>query len=135
MSKIYDLFDIQPMTDTKTCSKCKLDKPITDFSNASGGNYRRSECKTCANKLQKERKELKTISPEIPPNHICPICKKDESELKGRGGKNNPSFVLDHSHDTKKFRGYICHSCNRGLGIFQDTTILKNAIEYLNEKN
>ena len=81
--------------------------------------------------LRKERKTLKKTSPIIPKNHTCPICKKVENELRGRGGKVNPAFVLDHDHITKKFRGYICQSCNRALGTFHTIELLANAILYL----
>jgi hypothetical protein len=132
MSKISELFEVAIVTEnTKVCNKCKQEKSIKEFSFCNGGNYRRSECKTCANSLQKERKRLKSISPKLPENHICPICKKEEQELQGRGGKDNPAFVLDHCHDTKKFRGYICQSCNRALGTFHNIELLSNAIEYL----
>ena len=68
----------------------------------------------------------------IPENHICPICLKPEAELVGRGGKNNSTFVLDHCHETNTFRGYICQSCNRGLGMFNSVEIIENAKKYLN---
>lgn len=119
------------MDETKICNKCKLEKPIELFSFHSGANYRRSECKLCTNSLRKERKTLKKTSPIIPKNHTCPICKKVENELRGRGGKVNPAFVLDHDHITKKFRGYICQSCNRALGTFHTIELLANAILYL----
>jgi len=117
----------------KQCSKCKQDLPSSSFSPSSGGKYLRPECKSCANKLSKERQDLKKIYgyPEI--GHTCPICLKNEDELKGTGG-NASVWVVDHNHTTNKFRGHICHNCNRGLGVFQDDPIrLQRAIDYLND--
>lgn len=38
----------------------------------------------------------------------------------------------DHDHETGEFRGWICHSCNIGLGHFKDKAInLRLAIAYL----
>jgi hypothetical protein len=117
--------------ETKICIKCKIDKPLSKFTNNSGRNYKRSECIQCANKLTSDRKYLRKTSPAIPPNYICPICEKEEKNLIGRGGKKNPAFVLDHDHTTKKFRGYLCQSCNIALGAFGTETLLKNALNYL----
>lgn len=43
---------------------------------------------------------------------------------------------LDHDHITGKFRGWLCHKCNVGIGIFGDTLEglqagLQNGIDYL----
>ena len=117
----------------KQCSKCKKELPLSEFSPSSGGKYLRPECKSCAKKLSKEREQLKKIHGYPKPGYICPICLKNETELKGTGG-NASVWVIDHNHETNKFRGHICHNCNRGLGVFQDDqTRLQRAIEYLND--
>lgn len=51
----------------------------------------------------------------------CAICEKEMS----------PPHV-DHCHNTKKVRGLLCDTCNRGIGYLkEDINILKGAIKYL----
>jgi len=41
-------------------------------------------------------------------------------------------MVLEHDHRTGKPGGWICDSCNTGLGRFKDDVeLLKSAIEFL----
>ena len=119
----------------KTCSKCKLELSDLEFSPSSGGKYLRPECKSCAKKLAKRRDELKKEYGYPDSNYICPICLKTEKELKGTGG-NASIWVVDHNHDTDDFRGHLCHNCNRGLGVFQDSIErLERAIKYLSSSS
>ena len=56
----------------------------------------------------------------------CAIC---GTETPGGG---NGRFCVDHNHNTGEFRGLLCHSCNRGLGLFKDSpSITSRATEYL----
>lgn len=115
----------------KTCSKCKQELSKSEFSPSSGGKYLRPECRQCAKKLAKERKNLREIHGYPPENYVCPICLKSEEELTGTGG-NASVWVVDHDHKNNKFRGHLCHNCNRGIGIFNDDIdIFIRAIEYL----
>lgn len=64
----------------------------------------------------------------------CNICGKEDTG----GTKNNKhvgktkSLVMDHDHNTGKFRGMLCNHCNRGLGnFFDDVNILEKSISYL----
>jgi hypothetical protein len=58
---------------------------------------------------------------KIKQNDLCAICKQ------------NIKLHVDHSHNTGVFRGLLCGSCNRGIGLFKENTEwLQSAIEYLN---
>lgn len=117
----------------KQCSKCKLLLDYDCFSPCSGGSYLRPECRKCGYELQKERLRIKKEYGDPAKDHKCPICLKTAEELKGVGGKKAKNcWVVDHNHDTKKFRGYLCHNCNRAIGNFKDDIErLWRAIEYL----
>ena len=120
--------------DTKVCSKCMHILPVTAFSTASGGSYLRSECRDCANEMTRIRKGLKDIHGQPPAGYECPICLADEEKAAGRGG-NSSTWVLDHNHDTDEFRGWLCHSCNRALGCFNDDVPrMQRAIKYIRGK-
>ncbi len=54
----------------------------------------------------------------------CQVCVKSEPGLKG--------WILDHDHNTGKFRGILCSNCNLALGHLKDDVfILKSLIVYL----
>ena len=119
----------------KTCSKCNVNLEDSEFSPSSGEKYLRPECRSSAKKLAKRRDELKKEFGYPVQEYICPICLKNEDELKGTGG-NASIWVVDHDHNTDSFRGHLCHNCNRGLGVFQDNIErLQRAINYLSSSS
>ena len=57
---------------------------------------------------------------------------RTESELVSEGQRTKNPFRLDHNHGTGEFRGFLCDSCNTGLGKFRDDPdLLARAIDYL----
>lgn len=62
----------------------------------------------------------------------CRLCPK-QGTLRGLGsGAKIEVLVIDHCHETGKFRGLLCHSCNLALGHFKDdVAVLEKAIAYL----
>lgn len=57
------------------------------------------------------------------PEDRCAICGGD-------GGTRG--LFLDHDHLTGRFRGWLCHFCNAGVGHFEDSPgLLARAITYL----
>jgi hypothetical protein len=84
---------------TKICSRCKIEKPITEFFiRSSRLNGYRSECKQCSKKYKNKYYFMKTTN-KIYNDIICSICnikKPKESFTKYRNG----------TYDTR------CKSCN-----------------------
>jgi hypothetical protein len=55
----------------------------------------------------------------------CAICGMHQSEHK-------QALAVDHDHITKEVRGLLCHKCNRGLGLFDNSPeTMAQAIKYL----
>jgi hypothetical protein len=53
-------------------------------------------------------------------NGECSICHREGS------------LVFDHNHETGKFRGWLCGTCNTGIGMFHDNPeLLRNAANYV----
>ena len=120
------------MSDSKICSKCKQVLPLSSFRKRGGENYLRTECKKCNNELMKIRQNLRKIHGNPPVGYTCPICNRTEQECSGQGNKNIGSWVIDHCHKSNKFRSWLCHKCNRGLGAFNDSLeIIHRAVTYL----
>ncbi len=62
-------------------------------------------------------------------NHKCKICGGSGFKMKEH---HNLLLVVDHCHETNKVRGLLCHNCNRGIGLLQDSVSnLASAISYL----
>ena len=59
-------------------------------------------------------------------NHKCAIC----GITFGSDNKTRPN--VDHCHNSDKVRGFLCFSCNAGIGLLKESeTNLQNAISYL----
>tara|TARA_R100001082_G_scaffold77948_1_gene45657 strand:+ start:297 stop:692 length:396 start_codon:yes stop_codon:yes gene_type:complete len=112
--------------DTKECVKCGKELTLDNFGPSSGGVYLRSECKGCINEAAKLVKILRKKISKPKETYTCPICEKNVTEIQGG------AWCLDHCHETKTFRGWLCHKCNRALGNFDDNAeLLIRAINYL----
>ena len=123
----------------KICSKCKENKKIIFFNGNTAGadafdkngyRLRRPECGDCTRKVDVGKKSAEKLAKEqgisytAPDGSKCSICNKQHTE------KNK--LVFDHCHQTNKFRGYCCNSCNRSLGgLGDDVKGLINALNYL----
>lgn len=123
----------------KKCSKCLIDKKLSDFARNTSGRdpldqygyrSRRPECNKCTKivnqgkRLAKKRAIELGISYNAPTDATCSICNKPSSS------KNK--LVFDHCHVNNIFRGYCCNSCNRSMGVLGDNieSLLK-VINYL----
>jgi hypothetical protein len=120
----------------KKCKKCGKTKYLNEFNGNTSGTdpfdkqgyrLRRPECKDCTKEATAGKALAKKIAKEedipykAPPGSKCPICDKEET------------LVFDHCHIRKKFRGYLCNSCNRSLGVHGDSVErLLKTLNYLN---
>lgn len=119
----------------KICNVCHKLKKTTEFAknqNAKNNrSVRRPSCRGCRIKMEGKgvsgADKLKWFK-EKPVNEPfeCPVCKK--RTIAGVTSK----VVLEHNHLDGKIGGWICDSCNTGLGRFKDDVeLLKSAIEFL----
>lgn len=139
------------MEETRVCSCCKIEKPLSEFYKDRTVKYGREySCKKCRNaqckKYRAKRSEALVFSCfksslkalygityeqwlqiQEKQNNRCAIC---GSLPTGKG--NNKRLHVDHNHETNKIRGLLCAACNLMLGQAKDSKqILQNAIDYL----
>jgi hypothetical protein len=132
---------VQVTTETedepRTCKTCKEVKPITEYSHVSGMKHRHHICKKCKAEEHKLREALRKENPLPSKDYCCPIClRKEEDLLHLKGKRMKTVWSLDHCWETKKFRAYLCHGCNRALGILHDNPdTIQRALDYINEHN
>lgn len=137
----FEVFDVTLTGDAfprKVCNVCHRLLPTIEFSrNQNGVNnriIRRPSCNECRKEIdgvsvsQIEKRKWEKIRPDFEPFQ-CPICQK--ITIPGLTSK----VVLDHDHSNGRVRGWICDSCNTGIGRFKDdVALLENAIIYLKTK-
>ena len=135
---------------TKSCSKCKEVKDLSEFHNSStSSDGKKAACKSCRNSESKEwnlenkerksetnrwwsKKNKYSISKEEylsileSQNELCAICGKHYTDsLYGH-------LYVDHCHSSGKVRGLLCNHCNTLLGMAKDSLdILDKARQYL----
>jgi hypothetical protein len=111
---------------TKVCLYCKCDLPLSFFPKHSLYKDKLdTRCKACIKDQSKTRNKLHKIAPPKP--NVCECC--------GNIPRND-AWRLDHDHNTKKIRGWICDQCNTGLGKLGDNIEgLKKALDYLKKCN
>lgn len=121
----------------KICNVCHKLKKTTEFAknqNAKNNrSVRRPSCKDCRIKMEgfgvsAEDKLIWIKKKPVNEPFECPVCKKRTI------ASVTSKVVLEHDHHTGKVGGWICDSCNTGLGRFKDDIeLLKNAIGFLNK--
>ena len=130
---------------TKICSKCGIEKSLSDyFKDKQKSSGIRPDCKKCNttkslnwsknNKSKRKSIQLKyhyNLSNKeytdllVSQNYCCAICLKLESSFKRK-------LHVDHDHNTGAVRGLLCQYCNWALGHFKDNLEnLYRAISYL----
>jgi len=136
--KDFEIINVKKTGDgfpKKICNVCHKFKKTTEFAknqNAKNNrSVRRPSCRDCRVKMEgvgvsrADRIEWLKKRPNNEPFE-CPVCKK--RTIAGITSK----VVLEHDHHTGKPGGWICDSCNTGLGRFKDDIkLLESAIEFL----
>ena len=115
---------LQFLASSKVCKVCDEAKPRSEFGKHSHSHDGfDSRCRACKNRQARLRKQFKRNNP-VPPPGPCPLC-----------DKHTDSWVLDHCHHTDEMRGFLCNSCNVGLGHFDDDPdFLQRAVEWVRGK-
>ncbi len=142
---------------SKTCARCKVEKPLSEYHNRrqtkDGRHYACKECR---------KEETVTRAPQISKYNqkyhkekYLLVKKKHALQYKYgmsmeeynalRTSQNGVCAIckqpdtkmlsVDHNHFTGQIRGLLCDPCNRGLGFFRDSPVrLEAACNYLKER-
>lgn len=134
--KSFNVSDTGDEHPFKICDRCfKHLSTEGDFENnriKKGGKItKRPSCRICR-KLKNgisisklDREIWEKTKPKDFSSFTCPICNK--TTIAGIS-----KVVLDHCHKTGTVRGWVCESCNTGIGRFDDDPdIVYKAIEWL----
>ncbi|MEK7104390.1 MAG: Hpy99I family type II restriction endonuclease [Patescibacteria group bacterium] len=136
----FKAFDVKKTGDgfsKKICNICHKLLSTKEFAknqNAKDNrSVRRPSCGKCRKKLegtnlsQSAKIEWQKKKPQNEPFE-CPVCAK--RTIAGITCK----VVLDHNHADGRVRGWICDSCNTGIGRFQDDiNLMEKAIKFLKQ--
>lgn len=128
----------------KKCTKCRINKPYSEFfKDSQKKSGIRPDCKVCNTFMATEYAKKNKQAVHVRNLKYKYGLLKNEyfNMLEKQNGKcaicleiSNVRLSVDHCHKTLKVRGLLCHKCNRGLGSFNDDiSKMKNAIRYLNK--
>ncbi len=116
--------------ETKVCSCCKEELPLSisyfqhNVNNKGVVDRYKHICKKCQKNQGRIVRRLRLTAPSVP--ECCDLCGIHFSKVKPK------DIHLDHCHATETFRGWLCKSCNVGLGMLGDNTEgLQRAMDYL----
>lgn len=135
----FDIHKTGDDFDFKVCDRCYKRLPtegaFSDNRIKKGNEItKRPSCKQC-----RKQKDGVAIPPKVrafwearrPLKYTpfpCPICNK--TTIVGLS-----KIVLDHCHTTGTPRGYVCESCNTGIGRFDDDIkLVQRALQWLEGK-
>ena len=94
----------------KECNKCNETLGFENFNRhpcTKDGLFH--TCKVCSSKAENLKNRLKIGFSVYKPDS-CECC-----------GNSSAKLDLDHCHETGMFRGFICRSCNKIIGLKGDT--------------
>lgn len=124
----------------KTCTKCKKAKALYAFAGQKDKpDGKREQCKKCLhdwyirNRESIREKHIRRAFNTT--SEIVELCRESQGGLCGICRQDLP-LEIDHNHQTGKFRGLLCRSCNTGLGHFKDNPLnFYWALAYLEANN
>lgn len=126
---------MEPLRQCKCGTVAYTDEDLELFEKRSNGLHGRgNRCKLCRNVygVQSGHNKGRNVQDrygitrheylDIMQGHTnCECCGKETEEL-----------CYDHDHVTMDFRGRLCHSCNRGIGLLGDNKEgLQRALDYI----
>ena len=116
-------YELPSKVKTKWCPECQIVLPAQCFHKNSVTVDRLAKIrKSCAVVNTRTVKKLRELHPK---HESCDIC-----------GATDRTLLLDHDHDTKEFRGWLCVKCNTAIGYFhEDINLMNKAINYVKECN
>lgn len=148
-SSIQDFSDVLPRK-RKVCCFCRKKRLLTNFNKRSAAkDGLQSSCKFCAReraliwaiKNKKRHAERSRRWEYHNPERIAAMARKRRGQVNSPTRKQpklcecckRPNkLVEDHNHQTGLFRGWLCGSCNRGIGLLTDSVKgVEQAVLYL----
>ena len=114
----------------KKCNKCGDDKPLSEFNkNTSAADGYEYHCREC------EKRKKASVRYGVSPNEYDKMFNEQQGHcLICETPMGTP--YIDHCHNSFGVRGMLCNSCNLIIGhANDDVNVLKNAIEYLENRN
>lgn len=131
---------------TKICSKCKKERPISKFCKSKNRKDGLDcTCKSCKKKYQQQpyvkiscrinsRKHLFKKRYNLTfKQHEQMYTDQDGRCIICRNLLPYDKIHTDHNHKTGKVRGLLCRSCNYGLHFIEDKDFVKKAKKYLKD--
>ena len=112
----------------KTCTKCGIDKPETDFYKKK--DKREARCKECQKDRPKGAVRRRLLAYKYGVTEewyqerwnlqggVCASCGQPETSTSKTG--EIKKLAVDHNHETGENRELLCQKCNTALGLLND---------------
>jgi transcription elongation factor Elf1 len=132
LNLFYEIQDkVEDDPNTRVCIECNERKSLVDFTvDIQHHLGRKHTCRECIRRSVRIVKEYRRTHRYPDADYKCPLCNKEHEGIR----RNGNAWQVDHCHRTGTVRGWLCHRCNSGLGLFQDDiNRLTKAIEWVTQ--
>lgn len=129
----------------RKCNNCNDIKELKDFykrnDQEDGHSVQCSECLRKSKRQERYKNYFNIDGSSFTHEDLLRVfenqfCKCDICNRSLDLNKRDKSWCVDHDHKTMIVRGILCSKCNRGIGLFDESTnSLNNAIQYLSKFN